>query len=180
MDLIDTLAGQLGVDPSQARAVAGAVLGQVQQQTEAADDIDSNAISDAVPELGEWKQAATDALEGDTSIDDLLGNLTGGEGGLGGMLGGLAKAAGSGLGNDLVEQMAGKDAAQQAQVVALLSNLGLSTEQAAMVVPTVLGFLKERLGEGTLEQILKVAPFLSGGGGASAGGMAGALGGLFS
>lgn len=177
MDLVTTLAGQLGIDPTQAQAVAGAVLGQVQDQVRGEDPSSAAAIADAVPELGTWKQAATAQLPGDTGLDDLLGALQGGD--AQGMLGGLAGALGGGLGNDLLGRVAGAEAAEQAQVVALLGQLGVSAEQALVVVPTVLDFLRDRLPEGALQQVLQYAPMLmsvaKGGGKGGAGGLLGGL-----
>lgn len=54
MDLIQTLASQLDLDPNQAQGVAGAVLGQVRGALD--DDTDgddaTSAFDAAVPELG--------------------------------------------------------------------------------------------------------------------------------
>ncbi len=185
MDLVKILAAQLGVDPNQAQAVAGAVLGQVQQvATSQGDESSAEAIGAAVPELGDWKQKAASSLGvgGTDALTDLFGQLTGGgdsdDDGGGGLLAGLAEAAGSGLGNQLLESVAGKEVGQQAQLVGLLSQLGIGADKAALVVPTVLTFLKERLSDDMVEQLLKAAPMLAAAGG-SGGGVGGMLSGLF-
>ena len=99
----------------------------------------------------------------------------------GSVLGGLAGFAGSGAGQALLGKLGGAEAQQSAQAVALLSKLGLSTEQATMAVPLVLGFLRDRLDPSTLDLILKAAPFLSAFSGdddGDGGGLGGMLGGL--
>lgn len=185
MDLVNVLASQLGVDPNQAQAVAGAVLGQVQQQVGSEDAEGAEALASAVPELGGWQEQAASMLGASSGGGDgfggMVANLTGGgEGGGGGMLSGLAAAAGSGMGNDLVEAFAGKEAAQQAQVVGLVGKLGIGPEKAALVVPTVLDFLRERMGDDMLEKVLQYAPMLAGAAGGDSGGAAGGLGSMMS
>jgi hypothetical protein len=184
MDLIDNLAAQLGVDPNQAQAVAGAVLGQVRSQVADSDEQAAAQLGAAVPELGDWQSQAASMLGGaggNEALGNLLGGLSGSGGGGGGLLGNLAAAAGSGLGNDLVEAFAGEEAAQQAQVVALLGQLGIGADKATLVVPTLLDFLRERLGADLLEQVLKYAPMLAAavGDGDDGGGLGGLVSGLF-
>ena len=82
MDLIGQLAGQLGVNPAQAQALAGTVLGAVQKQ---ADPQAAAQLSQAVPELDAWKAQASAAAPAPASS---------GGGGLGGLLGAAAGALG--------------------------------------------------------------------------------------
>jgi hypothetical protein len=74
MDLISTLAAQLGLDPKQAEGLAGAVLGQL-QQTLPADQAAS--VGAAVPELDAWKQSG-----GGGAMGGILGALGGDQAGL--------------------------------------------------------------------------------------------------
>ena len=157
MDLIGQLSSQLGVDPTQAAALAGSVLGGVRGQV--ADQMGEDAASqlDAqVPELGGWQEQATQAATGDNP--------------LGGMLGGLLGAAG------------GEEAKQAAQFAALLKNFGIDGGKAALIGPIALAFLKERMPADWVDGALKVAPLLAGGEGGQAdlaGAAMSALGGMF-
>ena len=189
MDFIGELAGQLGIDGQQAKALAGGVMGLVQEATREGDGEETAAaLQQAVPELDEWKQEAATQVDKTPDVGDvagLLGGLLGGasggaqgaqagSGGSGGGLGDLLGAAGSILGG------AG---GQAAQLAGLISKLGLDPQKAQMVAPMALNFLKSRLSPDLLTKVLAVAPFLTGGGssgqtsGSSSGG-GGLLGGL--
>jgi hypothetical protein len=175
MDLIATLASQLGVDPQQAQAVAGTVLGSVQSQV--AENVgaeQASALGAAMPELGGWQAAAT-AMMGAAApaAAPSMG---------GGLLGSFASAAGGGLGNSLLGAVAGEGVAQQAQLVGLLSQLGIGADKAALVAPTVMSFVKERVPADLLDQVLKAAPGLlaaMGQGEAPAAGVGGMISGFF-
>ena len=73
MDLINQLAGTLGIDAGTAQALAGGILGQVKGQltdnegTEAAGELEG-----ALPEMGDWAGKAASLL-GEGGVSDLLG-----------------------------------------------------------------------------------------------------------
>ncbi len=169
MDLIQTLASQLDLDPDKAKGVAGAVLGQVRGAIDG--DAATQAFDAAVPELGGWQAAAS----------KLMG---GGGGGGGGLLGGLTGGGGGGLLGAGAGAVGGEDARNTVALVGVLGKLGLGADKAAMVAPIAYKFLKERLDDDLLGLALKAAPFLVGGGdkdddGPGLGKALGAIGGLF-
>lgn len=171
MDLIGTLAGQLGLPPEQAQALAGTVLGAVKGRLPAQE---AASLETAVPELGGWEQKAGALLGGAGAAEGL--------GALGGLLGGAARQAGAaGLGG-LLGQAAGaaQTAGDAAVVIQALQRLGLDAGKASLVAPTVLEFLKSRLDDGLYRKVMSVAPALLGGGPGTAGGggLGGVLGGL--
>jgi hypothetical protein len=141
MDLIGQLAGQLGIAPAQAQAIAGTVLGAAQRQAppEAAAE-----MSSAIPEMSDWQQQAEAAPA-----------PSGGLGGLGGLFGAAAGALG------------GQQARDAAAIVTLLGRFGLDPSKAATVAPIILSFLKERLDGQVLQTILQAAPMLAGAAGAT-------------
>ncbi|MCB9681752.1 MAG: hypothetical protein H6733_09795 [Alphaproteobacteria bacterium] len=175
MDLIQQIAGNLGVDPTQAQALAGGLLGAVQGQVAEHVGTDAAAQLEAkVPELSGWQAQAKAML----AATDGGGSSSGG-----GLLGSLAGLAGSGAGNDLLGALAGKDAAQSAQVVALLGKLGLDASKASLVAGPVLSFLKQRMPADWVDTALKAAPMLASlasgsDDGKGGGGLGGMLGGL--
>lgn len=148
MDLIATLAPKLGLDPQAAEALAGAVLGAARTQVP---DAETAKLDEAVPEIDAWSKTAERVL---AEPDDGDGDASGG------MLGMLAKAAGSGLGNELLGAVMGEDAQEAATVVALFQKLGLEPSHAAMAAPMVVDFLEERVGDAWAERIVKAAPVL--------------------
>lgn len=89
MDLISTLAAQLGVDPKQAEGLAGSVLGQLQQNLPAEQ---AASVGAAVPELDAWKQAGGDG----GALGGLLGALGGDQAAL------IAKVASLGITPDQI------------------------------------------------------------------------------
>ena len=154
MDLISTLAGQLGVDPEQAKALAGGVLGGVKGAVAEEDDAAAATLAGAIPELSDWEQKADAMTGGDMQaggVGGLLGAATDamGGGGLGGLLGAAAGALGGEQGKDI------------AAVVMLMDKIGIDSSKAALVAPTVLSFLKERLPDGLLDKVLAAAPMLA-------------------
>lgn len=182
MDLIGQLAGTLGLEENQAQALAGTVIGGVQNAVADEDPDKAAEIGNAVPELGDWKSTA----------GSLLGGGDDEGGGLGGLLGGLAGAAGGGGGGaaGLLGAAAGALGGQEAKdtlaVVGILNKFDVDAGKAALVAPLILNFLKSRVEPGTLSTILAVAPMLAGAVGGDddggddkgAGGVMGALGGL--
>ena len=166
MDFISKLSSTLGLDPEQTQAVAGTVLGAVQNQ---ASPEDAEQLAAAVPELSTWKQAAEATAEAPSSgLGGLLGSASGllGGGGAGGLLGAVAGAVG------------GQSAQDMAGVAAVLSRFGVDASQAQLVAPMVLDFLKDRLDPSLLSKILSAAPMLAGSAGESEGGLSGAMGAL--
>ena len=171
MDLIGTLAGALGVESKAAEAVAGAVMANVKGQV--ADGTEGDAVEAsldaAVPELEGWMATAQEVASENDDQAEL--------GGLGGLLG----MANSGMGQQLLGAVAGPSAQNAALLAGVLGTLGLDSTKATMAAPFVLQFLQSRMDKGTLDQVLSVAPMLTGKtpeGGAT-GGVMGALGGLF-
>lgn len=79
-------------------------------------------------------------LGGLAGVNELMGQAPA-SGGAGRLLGGLAGAFGGG------------NTAILADVVGAFGKLGLSQEHAKRFVPIVLGFLRERLGAGQVDQI---------------------------
>jgi len=184
MDLISTLAAQLGVDPEQAKALAGGVIGGVQGAVAEEDDGAAKEMESAIPELSEWKNKADAMTGGDMQAGGVGGLLDAatdamGGGGLGGLLGAAAGALGGEQGKDV------------AAIITLMDKIGIDSSKAALVAPTVLSFLKDRVPAGLLDKVLAAAPLLAavGGGGDDkddkddkdddkGGGLGGLLGGL--
>ncbi len=158
VELISSLSSALGINPSQAEAVAGKVLGTVKDKVAASDPDAAAELGSAVPELDGWAEKAEAAAGG----------------GAGGLLGSALGALG------------GEDAEDTAAIVSLLGKFNVDASKASLVAPIALKFLKSRLSEGTLDTILKAAPMLAslkGGGdddkGGGLGGLLGKAGGLF-
>ena len=173
MDLIGQLSSALGVDEKAATAVAGAVMGNVAAQAEESEVDGAGAkVREAVPELGGWLQTAKSYV-----ADDEAGQADDG------LLGGLMGAASSGIGQQLVGAIGGKDAQQAVLLGAVLQKAGLSAKHATLAAPLALEFLKSRVDPVWMERLLAAAPLLTGEPPAPAkapeGGMMGALGGLF-
>lgn len=146
MDLIGSLASQLGVDGNVAEALAGQVLGMTRDQV---GDAETAKLDEAVPEISSWQETAKAMLEGESA-------------GGGGMLGSLVEMAGSGLGKEVVGAVLGEDAENTATLAALISKLGLKSEHATMAAPVVIEFLEERVGKEWVGRIMDAAPMLSG------------------
>lgn len=138
MDLIGQLAGQLGIDATQAKTLAGTVLGAAQRQAppEAAAQMEAS-----IPELSDWSEQAEQG-QGDSGF------------------GGLLNAAAGAIG--------GQQAQDVAQIVQLLGKFGVDTSKASLVAPTILQFLRQRLDDNILQLVLQAAPLLAGAGGAAA------------
>lgn len=99
MDVVSTLTEQLGIDQTQAKGLAGGLLGLVkagvEQQHVGSDE--ANRLEAAMPEIQAW-QAEGDTPEGQPGISELLGGLDlsqfGGLGGLGSALEGMMGSGG--------------------------------------------------------------------------------------
>lgn len=179
MDLIGELTKSLGVDQTAATALAGAFMGNVAAQAEASDvDVSADKVSEAVPEMNGWLATAQQYVQGDAAPESENE---------GGMLGSLMGAASSGLGQQLVGAVGGKEAQQAVLLGAVLQKAGLNASHATMAAPFALQFLKSRLDPVWIERLMMAAPLLAGEmpkaaeatGEAGDGGVMGALGGLF-
>ena len=148
MDFIRELSTQLGVETPQAEAVAGGLLGLVQQRL--GNTTDSAALGKAVPELGQWQASAA----------SLLGGAGAGAGGLGGLLGGAGGELGA------IAGLLGKLGISADQAATLVP-LAISFLKSRLS-PELLGKL--------MQAVPFLAQ--SEGAGAGLGGLAGALGGL--
>lgn len=134
-ELIEKLTSQLGIDASTAKSATGKAMAMVKEQ--AGDDLFSK-ISGMVPGLGEAAEEGAAAQE-----DSGGGGLMGAIGGIaGGLLGGTAG-----------------DAAKMTQG---LADSGLDPGQMGGFVSTVIEFLKEKLGDDMIEQLLAKVPALKG------------------
>lgn len=147
MDLIAQLAGQLGLPPEQAQALAGAALGGVQESVarDAGPEVAAQ-LDEAVPEMQQWKARAQSEAE------------SGGEG-LGGLLGSAVGALGGGDSLALLTQLA--------------TQFGVAPQVVSVVGPLVKQFLEGRLEANLLAQVMSALPAFTGG--ASQGGGLGSL-----
>lgn len=176
MDLIGALSSQLGISDTQAKAVAGGVMGLVKGNLEESDEDGTSEaarkLQAAVPEMSEWQQAAAalDEEEEPASsggLGGMLGGLmgggkgSGGGGGMGSMLGALSSGSGGGALGALAGAVGGADARNTAMLVGILGKVGLDSSKAQMVAPIAYGFLKERLGPETMAKVNTAAPFLT-------------------
>lgn len=168
MDLIAGLSKAMGVDSKQAEALAGAALATVKGQMAEGEPEGAKKLDAAVPELGGWLATAKAMVaEKPAAAPEASG------------FGALLGMAGSGVGNQLLGAVAGKEAQDAALFAALLSKLGLDAQKAAMAAPFVLDFLKSRLDPVWMDRIRQAAPFLTGAPAGGAAGAAGMLGNLF-
>lgn len=168
MNLVDALGAQLGLGETEAKGLAGGLLGLVKsglaEQTgpDAAERLETE-----VPEMVAW-QSEGDTPEGEPGLGDLLGGLGGlseGLGGIGGLLGGAAESAG----------LAGA-------IAGLVQRFGLDAGKATVAGGLVAQFLRDRLPADLLAQAKPLLAMLGGGSGGddgSGGGAGGMLGGLF-
>ncbi len=167
MDLIGTLSSQLGISPDQAKAVAGGVMGMVKGNLEDSDEDGTTeaagALEQAVPEMSDWQQAATDLVEGKEEessgggLGGMLGGMLGG-GGASSMLGSLTSGGALGA---LAGAVGGEDAKNTAVLVQILGKVGLDSSKAQMVAPMAYEFLKGRLPEGIMSKVSMAAPMLT-------------------
>lgn len=134
-ELIQQLTSKLGIDPSVAGNATNKAMAMLKEH--AGDDL-FGKISSAVPGASE---AATQgaAEEGPDA------------GGGGGMLGKLAGMASSALGGS---------AGSGLELGAVLSGAGLTTDQLGGFVSTVVEFLKDKVGDEVMEQVLAKFPVL--------------------
>lgn len=133
MDLIGQLAGTLGIEATQAQALAGTVMQAVQRS---AADEDAEKLKEAVPEMDGWTAQAQRAVSNSES-------------GLSGLLGAAAGALG------------GQQAKDIATIATVLGQFGVDPAKATMVAPMILNFLKERLDAQLLNSLIAAAPILA-------------------
>jgi hypothetical protein len=133
-ELIQQLTAKLGIDESVAQAATGKAMAMVKENV--GDDL-FNKISSAVP-------GASDVA--DAGAEEPLPS----EGG-GGMLGSLASMASSALGGS---------AGSGLELGAALGDAGLPTDQMGSFVSTIVAFLKDKVGDEVMDQVLAKFPML--------------------
>lgn len=135
-ELIEKLASQLGIDKSTAASAAGKAMAMVKEN--AGDDL-FQKMSGMIPGLSDSAEAgAAEAAD---------------ESGGGGLMGAI-----SGLAGGLLGDSAG-DAAKMTQS---LTSSGLEMGQLGGFAATVVEFLKDKLGDDLLQQVLSKVPALKG------------------
>ena len=133
-ELIQQLVDKLGIDAATASSASGKAMAMVKEH--AGDDLFSK-ISGAVPGAGEAADAAAAEPAEESGGGGLLGSIkTMASGMLGGSAGGAVGLASA------------------------LGSSGLKADQIGGFASTVINFLKEKLGEGTVDQILAKVPML--------------------
>jgi hypothetical protein len=157
MDLIASVASQLGISAANAQGAVGSLLGLIKQH---APPDAAAALDDKVPEANQWIASAPAPDGGGGALGGLLGSAASALGGLGGI---------------------GETAGPMAALAGSLSKLGLGADSIGKLLPLVLQFLKARGGEGLVARLLSSVPFLSqlGGSAGGSGSPLGGLGGLF-
>ncbi len=143
---IEQAAGKYGIDAGTARSLTGSVVSMLRKD---GDDADFEAVAEQVPGLD---AVADEAEAGEAEAAPASGGFGGalGLGGLGGGLGGLAgmaaKAVGGGGAMDLIQKFTGA---------------GLSMDSAGDFVQMLVKFLKDKAGEGVINQITAKVPMLA-------------------
>ncbi|MGI9470637.1 MAG: DUF2780 domain-containing protein [Rubripirellula sp.] len=132
-ELIQQLTAKLGIDPSVASDATSKAMGMLKGQV--GDDLFSK-VSSAIPGASEA------AEQGLAKTDDAGG---------GGMLGQLASMASGALGGG---------AGQGIELAGMLKSAGLEADQLPGFVGTVIDFLKDKLGDDTLNEVLEKFPIL--------------------
>ena len=134
-ELIAQLTSKLGIDSSVANNATGKALAMVKEY--AGDDL-FDKISSAIPGAGEAAEQGASATSGAA-------------GGGGGMLGKLAGMASDALGGSAGEAI---------ELGSSLSAAGLDTSQIAGFAAMVVEFLREKVGDEVMDQILEKVPML--------------------
>ncbi|SMP46033.1 Protein of unknown function VcgC/VcgE [Neorhodopirellula lusitana] len=132
-ELIEQLTSQLGIDSSTANAGVSKTMAMLKDH--AGDDL-FGKISGAIPGAAEAAQA-----DGGSA-----GAVAGG-----GMLGKLAGMASSALGGN---------AGGGLEMASALASTGIDAEKLGPFITTVIGFLKEKLGDDVVDQLLSKLPML--------------------
>ena len=133
-ELIQQLTSKLGIDPSVANAATEKAMALVKEH--AGDDI-FDKISSAIPGASEA------AAQGAAAPADAASG--------GGMLGKLAGMASEALGGS---------AGGALELGSALSSAGLDTEQMGGFASTIIEYLKEKVGDDVVEQLLAKVPML--------------------
>lgn len=134
-ELIEQLTSQLGIDSETAQNGVGKTMSMLKEQ--AGDDLFSK-ISGAVPGIDQLVGQAGEAS----------GDSPGGGGGLLGKLAGMASSAiGGGGGSGL-------------ELGAALSGLGIGGDKLGPFVSTIVTFLKDKVGDEVMDQVLGKFPML--------------------
>ncbi len=131
-ELIEQLTSKLGIDPSVASAATDKAMALVKQH--AGDDLFSK-ISAAIPGATEAAQQGASAEASDA----------------GGMLGKLAGMASSALGGS---------AGGGLELGAALSSAGLDADKMGGFVAMIIEFLKDKVGDDVMEQVIAKFPML--------------------
>jgi hypothetical protein len=151
MDLIRSLASSVGIQEDQAQALAGSLLGKIQNSVkDEAGDAPAQELAKAIPELGSWQQKAQQLVAPSAPAAPSAGGL------LGGLLGG----GGGGLLDSVANAVGGESLRETAAVVQILSRFNIDPSKAVMVAPLLLDFLKKRLSPQLLGVVLQAAPLL--------------------
>lgn len=160
MDLITGLTKTLDVSADQAEALAGALLGSLQQQLRAAGaTAHAERVAEAIPELPGWKRRAAAAL-GVVPLEGVAGGRASGRqgespAGLGGLADGITKLLGkAGLANE------GLDISF---LTTLFSELGFDPTAAPRAAPLFGEFIQVRLPAEDARRLVETAPFLASG-----------------
>lgn len=134
-ELIQQLTSKLGIDASTANAATGKAMAMVKEHAGA--DL-FEKISGAIPGAGDAASAG-EAAGAESGGGGLLGSLTGMASGL------LGDKAGDALG-----------------MAASLKSTGLQTDQLGGFASTLVEFIKDKVGDDVMQQILDKVPMLKG------------------
>lgn len=135
-ELIQQLVEKLGLDADTANAASGKAMALVKEH--AGDDLFSK-IAGAIPGADTAADAASQAPQQSEGDDG------------GGLLGSIAGMASSVLGGS---------AGDAVGLASDLGSTGLKADQIAGFVSTIIEFLKEKLGDETVDQLLAKVPML--------------------
>ena len=135
-ELIQQLTSKLGIDASIANAATGKAMAAVKEH--AGDDL-FGKISGAVPGIAEAAEAAGSEPAAAEEGGGMLGSLTGMASGL------LGGSAGDAMG-----------------LASSLSSSGLGADQMGGFASTIVEFLKAKVGDDVMDQVLDKVPMLKG------------------
>ena len=134
-EFISMVTEQLGIGEKEGRSATGGILDMLKEQL---DDSTFGSIMEKLP-----------------GAEGLLGQAdSGDDGGGGGLMGSLASVAGS---------LMGGEGGGLANIMKILSDSGISMDQATGFLSTLVGFLKDKLGSDLFDTVAKSLPDLLGG-----------------
>ncbi len=133
-ELIKQLVDKLGIDSDTANAAAGSAMAMVKEH--GGDDLFSK-ISAAIPGAGDAAQAAAAKPAEESGGGGLLGSIAG-----------------------MAKSVLGDSAGDALGMVSSLKESGLKTEQLSGFASTIVEFLKAKVGDDVVEQILAKVPLL--------------------